>query len=306
MVTTAVVPHNDVGRRQDFVLIFDVQDGNPNGDPDANNQPRVDPETMHGLVTDVCLKRKIRDYVDFVRGDELAYKIYVQKGESLNDKHQRAYDALGIQSTGTKQKNREDIDRTRDWMCQNFYDIRLFGAVMSTKVNCGQVKGPVWVSFARSIDPIMPQDVTITRVAVTRTEDMDVQSEEDGNARGGKQIEMGRKPLIHYGVYKASGSFNPNLAQRTGVVSDDLELLWQALINMWDVDRSTSRGLMACRGLYVFTHHNAYGNAPSHQLYDRVVVERKSQDKTPRSFDDYITKVNKENLPVGMHIAELV
>ena len=195
--------YTDINRRQDFVLLFDVADGNPNGDPDAGNLPRVDPETMQGLVTDVALKRKVRDWVDAVRGDESRFKIYIQSGEALNAKHQRAYDDLEIRSTGTRQ-NRADVDRAREWMCGNFYDIRLFGAVMTTGVNCGQVRGPVQMTFARSIDPIVPLDLSITRIAVTRIADAEVEvSDEDGTGQGGKQTEMGRKALVPYGLYKA-------------------------------------------------------------------------------------------------------
>ena len=192
----------DVNRRHDFVLLFDVTDGNPNGDPDAGNLPRVDPETMHGLVTDVSLKRKVRDWVDAARGDEARFKIYVQKeGEALNAKHRRAYDELDLKSTGSKQA-RGDVDRARAWMCGNFYDIRLFGAVMSTGVNCGQVRGPVQFTFARSVDPVTPLDLSITRVAVTREEDANIVASEDGSdaAASGKQTEMGRKSLIPYGL----------------------------------------------------------------------------------------------------------
>ena len=201
----------DANRRHDFVLFFDVTDGNPNGDPDAGNMPRVDPETMQGLVTDVCLKRKIRDWVDALHGDEGAYKIYVQSGEALNTKHKRAYEALELTSTGSKQ-DAETVDKARAWMCQNFYDIRTFGAVMTTGVNCGQVRGPVQFTFARSIDPVVPIDVTITRVAVTREEDAQVVVSEDGETSG-KQSEMGRKAIVPYGLYRMHGFFNPHFAE---------------------------------------------------------------------------------------------
>ena len=195
--------YTDVSRRHDFVLLFDVIDGNPNGDPDAGNLPRVDPETMQGLVTDVAIKRRVRDWVDALRGDETRFKIYVQGGEALNSKHQRAYDDLGIRSTGTRQ-NRTDVDRAREWMCRNFYDIRLFGAVMSTGVNCGQVRGPAQLTFARSVDPVVPLDMPITRVSVTRREDVEVGiSDEGGLGIGGKQTAMGRKAIIPYGLYRA-------------------------------------------------------------------------------------------------------
>ena len=254
--------YTDVSRRHDFVLLFDVIDGNPNGDPDAGNLPRVDPETMQGLVTDVAIKRRVRDWVDALRGDETRFKIYVQSGEALNSKHQRAYDDLGTRSTGTRQ-NRTDVDRAREWMCRNFYDIRLFGAVMSTGVNCGQVRGPAQLTFARSVDPVVPLDVSITRVSVTRTEDVEVRiSDDGGTGLGGKQTEMGRKAMIPYGLFRAYGFFNPHFAAKTGVDDEDLALLWRALMSMWDLDRSAGRGLMSCRGLYVFSHESMLGNAP--------------------------------------------
>lgn len=275
----------DVTRRHDFVMLFDVQDGNPNGDPDAGNLPRVDPETMQGLVTDVALKRKVRDYVDVKQGDEGRYKIYVQSGEALITKHKRAYEALQIKSTGVKQ-NRADVEQVRAWMCQNFFDIRMFGAVMSVGVNAGQVRGPLQLTFGRSIDQIITLDLSITRVAVTREEDAEVVvAEESGEGSGGKQTEMGRKAIVPYGLYRAYGFFNASLAQQTGVTGEDLALFWEALSAMWDNDRSASRGFMACRGIYVFTHESALGNAPAHRLFDQVEINREAD--TPRSFKDY-------------------
>lgn len=303
----ATYPYLDVTRRHDFVLLFDVTDGNPNGDPDAGNLPRVDPETMQGLVTDVAIKRKVRDWVDLARGNESRFKIYVQSGgEALNTLHQRAYEALGLTSTGAKQA-REDVDQARDWMCANFYDIRMFGAVMTTGVNAGQVRGPVQITFARSIDPIVPLDLSITRVAVTRPEDAKVVvTEEGGEGRGGKQTEMGRKAIVPYGLYRAHGFFNPHFAERTGVTEEDLELFWQALVQMWDLDRSASRGLMACQGLYVFTHESRLGNAPAHQLFERVRVSRKLNIPVPRSFQDYQVEINEADLPKGVTLTRLV
>jgi len=287
----------DVTRRHDFVLLFDVTDGNPNGDPDAGNLPRVDPETMQGLVTDVCLKRKVRNYVDIVRGNEERYKIYVQdKGIALNTLHQRAYTALGMESTGTKQAA-HDIQRARQWMCENFYDVRLFGAVMTTNPNCGQVRGPLQLTFARSIDPVVPLNLSITRVAITRPED----------AAKGKVTEMGRKPLVPYGLYRAHGFFSPHLAQQTGVTREDLELFWDALQRMWDLDHSAARGMMACRGLYVFSHSNALGNAPAHALFERVKVSFAGDGGTvPRSFADYRVEVDSDSLPEGVEMTALV
>ncbi|MDN5344218.1 MAG: CRISPR-associated protein Csd2 [Clostridia bacterium] len=287
--------------RHDFVLLFDVRDGNPNGDPDAGNLPRLDPETMQGLVTDVCLKRKIRDWVDMTRGSEATMKIYVQHHGILNAQHQRAYDALGEKSTGTKQ-NRETIDKARQWMCQNFYDIRMFGAVMTTGVNCGQVRGPMQLTFARSIDPIVPMDISITRVAITRSED--AATNEEGE--GGKVTEMGRKALVPYGLYLGYGFFNPHFAADTGVSAADLEIFWEALQRMWDVDRSASRGMMACRGLYIFSHESALGNAPADSLFKRINVQRREGVKAARSFNDYEVTLIEEDLPAGVTLTRLV
>jgi CRISPR-associated protein Csd2 len=306
-MTTATAIHTDPARRHDFVLLFDVSDGNPNGDPDAGNTPRVDPETMQGLVTDVALKRKVRDWVDMAHGAEGAYKIYVQNtGVALNSIHQRAYDDLKIKSTGTKQA-RGDVDRARAWMCQNFFDIRLFGAVMSTGVNCGQVRGPVQMTFSRSIDPIVPLDLSITRVAVTREEDAQVVTSEDGSTSG-KQTEMGRKSLVPYGLYRAHGFFNPHFARQTGVSEADLSLFWfwQALQKMWDHLRSSSTGEMTCWGLYVFSHESSLGNAPAHVLFERINVERKPGIEAPRAFKDYLVSVDDAELPAGVGLTRLV
>jgi CRISPR-associated protein Csd2 len=294
----------DVGRRHDFVLLFDVTDGNPNGDPDAGNLPRVDPETMQGLVTDVAIKRKVRDYVDIARGGEAAYKIYVQNGVALNAQHQRAYTDLGIKSTGAKQQ-RDDISRARDWMCKNFYDIRMFGAVMTTGVNCGQVRGPIQLTFARSIDPVIPLDLSITRIAVTKVEDSQVVVAEDGSTTG-KQTEMGRKALVPYGLYRAHGFFNAHFARQTGVTAEDLALFWSALQMMWDLDRSSARGMMSCRGLYIFTHESSLGNAPAHRLLDRVAVARRDGVTAPRAFRDYQVAVDDSALPAGVTLTRLV
>lgn len=302
----ATAIHTDATRRHDFVLLFDVADGNPNGDPDAGNLPRVDPETMQGLVTDVAIKRKVRDWVDLARGGEERFKIYVQSGEALNARHRRAYDALGIKSTGAKQA-REEVLKARDWMCANFFDVRVFGAVMTTGVNCGQVRGPLQLTFARSIDPVVPLDLSITRVAVTREEDTKiVAAETGGEATGGKQTEMGRKALVLYGLYRAHGFFNPHFAAQTGANDEDLGLVWQALQQMWDLDRSSSRGMMACRGLYVFTHDSPLGNAPAHQLLERVSVARRPEVKVPRSFSDYSVSVDAAGLPQGITLTRLV
>jgi len=221
-------PYADVTCRHDFVLLFDVTDGNPNGDPDAGNMPRVDPETMQGLVSDVCLKRKVRNWVDVTAGTASRMKIYVQnRGEALNTLHQRAYDALKLKSTGSKQK-REDVEKVRAWMCRNFFDIRMFGAVMTTGVNCGQVRGPVQMTFARSIDPIVPLDLSITRVAITKPEDAEVVEGEESEGKG-KVTEMGRKAILPYGLYRGFGFVNPHFAAQAGATTEDLALFWQAL-----------------------------------------------------------------------------
>ncbi|MCS6803299.1 MAG: type I-C CRISPR-associated protein Cas7/Csd2 [Chloroflexota bacterium] len=297
--------YTDISKRHDFVLLFDVTDGNPNGDPDAGNLPRIDPETMQGIVTDVCLKRKVRDWVDQHHGTKERTKIYVQRGEALIAKHRRAYDAEGLKPIGTKQPP-NDVEKVRAWMCRNFYDIRMFGAVMSVGVNCGQVRGPVQLTFARSIDPVTLLDLSITRVAVTREEDAQVREIEEGRAAG-KQTEMGRKPIVPYGLYRAHGFVSPHLAQDTGATDEDLALFWEALQKMWDTDRSASRGLMACRGLYVFTHERPTGNAPAHQLFDLVTVVRNPEIEAPRQFRHYTVTVPEQSaLPQGVTLTRLV
>jgi CRISPR-associated protein Csd2 len=292
----------DPNCRHDFVLLFDVKDGNPNGDPDAGNLPRVDPETMQGLVTDVCLKRKVRNWVDLTRGKEARMKIYVEHQGILNLQHKRAYTHLGKEPSGSKQ-DRETVSAARKWMCDNFFDIRVFGAVMTTEVNCGQVLGPVQLTFARSIDPIVPLDLSITRVAVTRESDAEIVIEE-GKAKG-KTTEMGRKAVVPYGLYLGYGFFSPFFAQDTGMNEEDLAVLWEALEHMWEVDRSASRGLMACRGLYVFTHEKPVGNAAAHKLFDLVKVQRVSES-APRAFSDYEIIVEEANLPEGVTLTRLV
>lgn len=297
----------DPSRRHDFLLLFDVTNGNPNGDPDAGNMPRVDPETMHGLVTDVCLKRKVRNYVTLSENGSAGRRIYVQdQGIALNTLHQEAYDATGIKSAGSKQP-RADIVRTRGHMCEQFYDVRMFGAVMTTGVNCGQVRGPLQLTFARSIDPISPLDISITRVAITKQADADVVVAEDADGQtSGKSTEMGRKALVPYGLYLGFGFFSPAFGAQSGASRDDLELFWDALQQMWDLDRSASRGMMACRGLYVFSHEKALGNAPAHQLFERFRAERKEGVEAPRSFGDYSVSVNDGDLPEGITLTRLV
>ncbi|MEM3484070.1 MAG: type I-C CRISPR-associated protein Cas7/Csd2 [Candidatus Methanomethyliaceae archaeon] len=297
--------YEDPQRRHDFVLLFDVCDGNPNGDPDAGNLPRVDPETMHGIVTDVCLKRKVRDYVQATKNDEPRYRIYVQrKGIALNTLHEEAYKHQGMEDK-TRKPSRSDIEDARKYMCESFYDIRMFGAVMTTGVNCGQVRGPVQLTFGRSVDPIAPIDLSITRVAITRPEDAARVNAETGEEGEGKVTEMGRKPFVPYGLYIAKGFFTPAFAEDTGVTSDDLALFWDALQNMWELDRSASRGMMACKGLYVFTHDNKLGCAHAHELFSRIRVNRKPGVQVPRSFGDYEISV-EDALPQGVTLTRLV
>jgi CRISPR-associated protein Csd2 len=293
--------------RHDFALIFDIKDGNPNGDPDGGNLPRTDPETMQGLVTDVCLKRKVRNYIDLVCGEDETTKIYVQdKGVALNDMNARAYTALSIKSTGTKQK-RDEVNQARNWMCQNFYDIRMFGAVMSTGVNCGQVRGPIQLTFARSVSPVMPMDVAITRVAITDPKDAEVIIGDDDKAKGGgKTSTIGRKAMIPYGLYVGYGFYSPHLAAQTGVTAKDLELFWEALVKMWDFDRSASRGMMAPRGLYVFSHESKLGNEPAHKLFERIQFKCKDSVAVPRKFEDYDKNIDESELPQGIHLTQLV
>lgn len=290
----------DPSRRHDFVLIFDVTDGNPNGDPDAGNLPRVDPETMQGIVTDVALKRKVRDYVALTHGDDEKRQIYVKHRGILHRQQQKAFDALGFEEDT---KDRKEISSAREWMCQHFYDTRLFGAVMSTsKFNAGQVRGPVQITFARSIDQVVPLDITITRVALTKGDDVKGGSADDTEAASGQ---MGRKAYLPYGLYVAYGFFSPAFAEQTGVDEDDLSLFWEALERMWDFDRSASRGRMACRGLYVFTHDNPYGNAPTHKLFDLIEVKKKNSIEAPRKFQDYEVTID-ENVPEGITLDKLV
>jgi len=369
--------HNDPNRRHDFVLLFDVTDGNPNGDPDAGNMPRVDPETMQGLVTDVCLKRKVRNYVLATKwgenGTKPGYDIYVKERGILNREHQRAYTALQInvgepkqetlpsdllstfvpegapvdlpegfhleegdtddswnlhysglldarerqealkqieegfgkkakdfvskllKSAKSRKPTADEVDSTRTWMCQHYFDIRTFGAVMSTGVNCGQVRGPLQINFARSIDPVVALDLAITRVAVTR--------EVDANKERG----MGRKALVPYGLYRTQGFFNPFFGRQTGFSEQDLSLFWEALQNMWDFDRSASRGLMACRGLYIFSHENGLGNAQAHALFERITVQRSDGVEAPRKFCHYVVTVkDQKDLPEGVTLTPLV
>ena len=284
-----------IKNRYDFVILFDVENGNPNGDPDAGNMPRVDPETGFGLVTDVCLKRKIRNYVEAVKEDAKGYRIYIKDGVPLNRSDKEALDYLGVdKDLKAAKKDAPALDgKIRDFMCQNFYDIRTFGAVMTTFVkgalNCGQVRGPVQLGFARSIDPILPQEITITRVAITTEADAE-----------SKDTEMGRKHIVPYGLYRAEGFVSANLARKvTGFSQEDLELLWQAILNMFENDHSAARGKMAVRELIVFRHESELGNAPAYKLFDTVSVARKEGVVAPRQYSDYTVSVD-ENLPAGV------
>jgi CRISPR-associated protein Csd2 len=293
--------YSDPTKRHDFVLLFDVTDGNPNGDPDAGNLPRVDPETMQGIVTDVCLKRKVRNWVDATRGTDARCKIFVENRGYLADHKKRAYEAVGA-----KKGDDAKADEAQRWMCQNYFDIRMFGAVLVGKkgegYNCGQVRGPVQLTFARSIDPVVPLDLSITRVALENHGDKPAESDDEKAATG----TMGRKALLPYGLYRGYGYFTPHLAEKTGVTADDLALFWEALQQMWTIDRSAARGLMALRGLYVFSHETAVGKAPAQDLFDLIGVRRKEGVSAPRAFSDYCTTFNEEGVPKGVTAARLV
>ena len=304
--------------RYDFVLLFDVKDGNPNGDPDAGNLPRLDAESGHGLVTDVALKRKIRNFVALTKdtdqpstpADEfkgkldkpgLRYEIYVKEKAILNNQHKRAYIGIGredlLAGDDKKRKGGEAVDDARTWMCRNFYDVRTFGAVMSTGINCGQVRGPVQLTFARSIDPIIAQEHSITRMAVA--------TEAEAEKQEGDNRTMGRKHTVPYGLYMAHGFVSSFLAKQTGFSEDDLGLLWQALGQMFEHDRSAARGEMTTRGLYVFKHDSELGNAPAHALFERISPKLKEGISTARSFADYEVTVDESGLPSGVSLMRL-
>ena len=292
------IHENAIKNRYEFVILFDVVNGNPNGDPDAGNMPRIDAETGHGIVTDVCLKRKIRNYVETLKEDKEGYHIYIKEGTPLNTSDQRAYliaetDEAKIAKMKKPEKDAVD-EKIRDFMCKNFFDIRTFGAVMTTFVkaalNCGQVRGPVQIGFARSIDPIVSQEVTITRVAITTEKDAET-----------KKTEMGRKHVVPYGLYRAEGYVSANLARKvTGFSESDLSLLWEAILNMFELDRSAARGNMACRSLIVFKHESALGNAPAFKLFDAVRVAHKEGVAAPRSYSDYCIAIDDSAIPQGV------
>ena len=284
-----------IKNRYDFVILFDVENGNPNGDPDSGNMPRVDPETGCGLVTDVCLKRKIRNYVETIKEDAEGYRIYIKDQVPLQRSDAEALQYLGVDKDLKAAKKDDPMldQKIRDFMCRNFYDIRTFGAVMTTFVkgalNCGQVRGPVQLGFARSIDPVLPQEVTITRVAIT--------TEADAERKG---TEMGRKYIVPYGLYRAEGFVSANLARKvTGFSQEDLDLLWQAILNMFENDRSAARGKMAVRELIVFRHESELGNAPAYKLFDAVHVERADGVTVPRRYSDYTVWLD-DALPDGV------
>ena len=299
-----------IKNRYEFVILFDVENGNPNGDPDAGNMPRIDPESGLGLVTDVCLKRKIRNYVETVKEGENGYQIYIREDVPLNRSDRKACENLVITETDDKKvteglkklkKNDPDADlKIRDYMCQNFFDIRTFGAVMTTFVkvslNCGQVRGPVQIGFARSIDPIVSQEVTITRVAITTEKDA-----ED------KKTEMGRKSIVPYGLYRAEGYVSANLARKvTGFTEEDLDLLWEAIINMFEHDHSAARGKMAVRELIVFKHSKELGDCPAYKLFDAVDVFRKADIVYPRNYRDYEVQIHGEQIPDSVEVKRMI
>jgi len=294
-----------IKNRYDFVFFFDVKNGNPNGDPDAGNMPRIDPDTSRGIVSDVCLKRKIRNYVDLVKGEEiddpdvaegeLGYKIYVQEAAVLNDRNRKAYVHYDMKPASKKlPKAKEDQLKVTKFMCDNFFDIRAFGAVMTTDVNCGQVRGPIQLCFAESVAPVLPLEMSITRMAVTNEKDAE------------KEKTMGRKQYVPYGLYRAEGFISAALAEKTGFSQDDLDLFFEALMNMFENDRSAARGLMASRKLFAFKHESKLGNAPAHKLFDTVSVKRLIEDGAEaRAFSDYEIVVDRAAIPEGVELLEL-
>ena len=280
-----------LNNRYEFIMIFDVENGNPNGDPDAGNMPRVDAETGYGIVTDVCLKRKIRNYVNEVYEGEAGKNILIKTDKALNTKFTEAYKACNLK-TKEKGKNASSVEIARDYICANYYDVRTFGAVMSTGDDpCGIVRGPIQINFARSIDPVLPQEITITRQAVTKESDM-----------AGKETEMGKKTFIPYGLYRAEGYVSALLARKTKFSEEDLNLLWEAIANMFELDHSAARGKLCMRKLIVFKHETMLGNAPSHVLFDKVVIEKKEDVEVPRKFADYTITI--DSMPEGVELIE--
>ncbi len=294
-----------IENRYDFVLLFDVKDGNPNGDPDAGNLPRVDPETGRGLVTDVSLKRKVRNYVGMVKGETSPYEIYVKEKAVLNLEHARAYKEVGAEDQletdkkgHVKSKGKGANNEARDWLCKNFFDIRTFGAVMSTGVNCGQVRGPVQLTFSRSIDPVFAQEHSITRMAVA--------TEAEAEKQDGDNRTMGRKHTVPYGLYRAHGFVSAHLANQTGFSEEDLELLWESLANMFEHDRSAARGEMTTRGLYIFKHDSALGNAPASDLFEIISISRKPDVTVARCFSDYNVEIDESSMPENVELIRKV
>ena len=299
-----------IKNRYEFVVLFDVENGNPNGDPDSGNMPRIDPESGLGLVTDVCLKRKIRNYVETVKEEAKGYKIYIKEDVPLNRSDREACESLGITETEDKKvtealkklkKSDKDVDiKLRDYMCDNFYDIRTFGAVMTTFVkaslNCGQVRGPVQLGFARSIDPIVSQEVTITTVAITTEKDAE-----------NKSTEMGRKYIVPYGLYRVEGYISANLARKvTGFSEEDLDLLWEAIINMFENDHSAARFKMAVLELIVFKHSKELGDCPAYKLFDAVEVRKKEEIEYPRKYQDYTVQIHEEMIPDSVEMKRMI
>lgn len=293
-----------IKHRYDFALLFDVLNGNPNGDPDAGNSPRIDPETGYGLVTDVCLKRKIRNYICLAKSDpktgvpEPGYDIYVKEKAVLNRQNRRAYEALKLDPESKGKDKAGQVSEARAWMCQTFFDVRMFGAVMAIEVNCGQVRGPIQLAFARSVDPIVALEQSITRMAVA--------TEREAEKQGGDNRTMGRKQIVPYALYVAHGFLSPHLAADTGFSEADLTLLWHALQNMFETDRSAARGEMASRKLVVFQHESLLGNAPAHALFQRLSVTRGDDSRPARAYSDYRVTLDKGNLPAGISVNEIL
>lgn len=283
-----------LNHRYDFVLLFDVKDGNPNGDPDAGNLPRIDAETGHGLVTDVCIKRKVRNYVGLVKEEKPPYEIYVKEKAILNKQHERAYIGIGaedmLKGDDKKRKGGDKVDEAKAWMCRNFFDVRTFGAVMSTGVNCGQVRGPVQLTFARSVKPIIALEHSITRMAVA--------TEAEAEKQGGDNRTMGRKHTVPYGLYRAHGFISAHLADQTGFSEDDLALFFNALVGMLEHDRSAARGEMSTRGLYVFEHDSKLGNAHAHALFDRLTIVQRDEAQVARGFDAFNVEFDGKALDI--------
>jgi len=295
MSTEAVHAHLDPTRKHDFVFLFDVRDGNPNGDPDAGGMPRTDPETGQGLVTDVAIKRKIRNTIALLCHGQEGYDIYVEAGVSLNSQHERAYEALDLDAD--KKQRRVSEPQAQKWMCQHFFDVRMFGAVMTTgKMPAGRVQGPLQLTFSRSIGTVLPQPHGITRITQTREEDVEK----------GESTEMGTKHTLPYGLFRGHGHFSAPLGGRTGVTTTDLEMFWWAMTLMFEHDRASTRGEMALRGLYVFSHDDAFGKAPAHELLERVEVTGLDQGAPARSFDGYKVQVHDEHLPQGVTLTRVV